>query len=288
MMPLSEPEFDLRRYWRAIVGRWWLLPAGLVLGAIVGFAVLHGRVQTYKASAQIYTGDTASAADLPTNLALITQYVTSESTLRAAGRRAHVDPGKLRGNVSTSLVLGPSGGRLGAAPSALVDVTVSGSNGRETVDAANELARSASSLLERYPRQQLTLTLKSLARNQALLKDTTARLNSNLRSREQLGSGPGSTARATVVESRAFSEAIGTELKQQALLRQEVTAAQLQTVFDRTLSARVTRTAEAVPQGVPSSASGILVGALIGILLAAFAAIATAPVTTKPLKGASA
>ena len=40
----AEQEVDLGRYWSAIVARWWLLLAGLFVGALIGYLVsLSGK-----------------------------------------------------------------------------------------------------------------------------------------------------------------------------------------------------------------------------------------------------
>lgn len=273
-LPAAERQLDIGTVWRAITPRWWLMPIGVVLGALIGFAVIHGKRENYKASTEFYVGDIGPADQLPTSLALVSQFVIAESSLRKAARAAHLNPASLRNNVTTSLVLGPNSSRSGASPSALIDITVSGTNARATAKAADALAGASSTLLASYPRHQLRLTLTNLARDRALLKDTSARLNTNLRLRQQLGfaAGVSSTRQQGIIV--AFSRESAVEFKQRRLLRQEVLAAELQANFDRTMSPRVTRAAEAVPQGSPSRTTGILVAALIGLLLAALIAIA--------------
>src|SRR5919201_2468575 len=58
----EEQEVDFRRYWDALVARWWLPVLTLVLGAIVGYAISLGSSQVYKAQATLYLGQPYSAS----------------------------------------------------------------------------------------------------------------------------------------------------------------------------------------------------------------------------------
>ena len=269
----GERRIDLGLYARAIVARWWLLPVGVLVGALLGFAVLHGRSQRYRATSEIYLGDTGPASDLPTNLTLISQYVTLEPAIRAAARKLHVAPGRIRGNVTTSLVLGPVSTKAGSVTASLLDITVTTPTARLSVGAANDLAHEATALLDRYPDQQLSLTRASVASDRRLATQTAAILSANQRLRQHLELEPPGS-RSEVGLTRALSESIGTELKQQMLLREFTVSGRLQAVLDATLRARTTRDATAVPLGIPSASSGLLIGAIIGFVLAALTTIA--------------
>src|SRR5438045_2447700 len=60
--PEAEQEVDFGRYWRLLGARWWLLAAGFVAGAIVGFGLSVGARQLYKASASLYLGQPYTAS----------------------------------------------------------------------------------------------------------------------------------------------------------------------------------------------------------------------------------
>ena len=77
--PEAEQEIDFSRFWRVLASRWWLLVGGLVVGAIVGYAVSLGSGQVYKATATLYLGQPYSASG---NIALQTLQ-TNPSTVRA-------------------------------------------------------------------------------------------------------------------------------------------------------------------------------------------------------------
>ena len=60
--PEAEQEIDFSRYGRLLAARWWVPIGGLVLGAIVGYAVALGGSQTFSASAALYLGQPYTAS----------------------------------------------------------------------------------------------------------------------------------------------------------------------------------------------------------------------------------
>src|SRR6478736_5631688 len=60
--PEAEQEVDFGRYWRLLAARWWLVAAGLVAGAVIGYAISLGGNQQFKATATLYLGQPYSAS----------------------------------------------------------------------------------------------------------------------------------------------------------------------------------------------------------------------------------
>src|SRR2546427_8583626 len=58
----AEQEVDFGRYVRLLGTRWWLLAAGLVAGAVIGYLVSLGGSQVYSATATLYLGQPYSAS----------------------------------------------------------------------------------------------------------------------------------------------------------------------------------------------------------------------------------
>ena len=54
--PEAEQEVDFARYVRLLGSRWWLLVAGLVIGAVIGYLISLGGSQVYSATATVYLG----------------------------------------------------------------------------------------------------------------------------------------------------------------------------------------------------------------------------------------
>jgi len=269
--------FDVVEYWRVVAARWWLVGAGVLLGAALGFMLLHGRVNTYRASAQLYVGQSGSADDLPTTLAEASAYVTSVAATRAAARATGFAPEALRQSVSTVLDVGPGASRLGSAGSALIEISVTGSNAHKVAEAADVLARNTAVVLSTYARRELRLSSANLAVVSAELRNMRARLKVDQSVLQQLASDPRSTTTQRLVEIKTFAGQVAEDSKQRTLLQQETLAARLQMAFEQGIELpRLARPAESVPRGGPSRAAGVLVGAIIGLLLGVLAALAVA------------
>ena len=54
--PEAEQEVDFAKYVRLLGVRWWLLAAGVVAGAVIGYLVSLGGSQVYSATATVYLG----------------------------------------------------------------------------------------------------------------------------------------------------------------------------------------------------------------------------------------
>ena len=52
--PEAEQEVDFGRYWRLLAARWWLVAAGLVVGAVIGYGLSVGGNQQFKATTTVY------------------------------------------------------------------------------------------------------------------------------------------------------------------------------------------------------------------------------------------
>jgi capsular polysaccharide biosynthesis protein len=140
----AEREVDLHRHWDALVQRWWLPVAGIVVGAVIGYLVSIGGSQVYTAKTTVYLGQPLSPNSAfqlqsqATNPSTVGQIIHSEAALRTAAHAAGMRVAKLRGHVSSRPVSGALT-KLGQTP--LVLITVTGAAPRQAQVAANTLAR---------------------------------------------------------------------------------------------------------------------------------------------------
>src|SRR5512143_2724148 len=110
--PEAEQEVDFGRYWRLLLARWWLVVAGLVVGAVIGYALSLGGSQRYKATATLYLGQPYSASGnvqlqaAQTNPSTVRQVAHAESIVDQAAATCKVKPGHFRGGISTQSVSG--------------------------------------------------------------------------------------------------------------------------------------------------------------------------------------
>ena len=110
--PEAEQEVDFGRYRRLLVARWWLVVAGLVAGAVIGYALSLGGSQRYKATATIYLGQPYSASGnvqlqaAQTNPSTVRQIAHAEAIVEQAAAACKAKPGQFRGGISTQTVSG--------------------------------------------------------------------------------------------------------------------------------------------------------------------------------------
>src|ERR1043166_258222 len=108
----EEAEVDLGHYARQLVIRWWLLLAGLVIGAIVGYLTTLGGTQNYRASAVVYLGQPLGpisgtpVASLNTNPSAARAILTANSVIQRVARRTDLAPGRLRRGITVKAVAG--------------------------------------------------------------------------------------------------------------------------------------------------------------------------------------
>ena len=90
--PDAEREVDLRSVWERIAARWWLPVLGIVLGAILGFALALGGGKVYEAETLVAMGQPfspnggAPVQSFLANARAVSEIVRSEAALEAAAR----------------------------------------------------------------------------------------------------------------------------------------------------------------------------------------------------------
>ncbi|HEY2937862.1 MAG TPA: Wzz/FepE/Etk N-terminal domain-containing protein, partial [Gaiellaceae bacterium] len=140
----AEQELDLRRYWGAVVTRWWLVLAGLLAGGLIGYIASLGAEASYSAQAVVYLGQPLSPGggaqlqSLATNPSTVRSIVRSEAVVRRVAHETGLSPGRLRRGTSTNPV---SGALVKAGQTPLVAIGVKGSPPRKVADAANLFAQ---------------------------------------------------------------------------------------------------------------------------------------------------
>jgi capsular polysaccharide biosynthesis protein len=142
--PEAEQEVDFGRYWRLIAARWWLVAAGLVIGAVVGYSVSLGGSQTFKATANVYLGQPYSASgsvqlqNAQTNPSTVRVVVHSDAILSGVASACKAKPADFRGGISTQAI---AGNIAKNGQTAEVSISVQSARRRVAGCAANELAR---------------------------------------------------------------------------------------------------------------------------------------------------
>jgi uncharacterized protein involved in exopolysaccharide biosynthesis len=165
--PEAEQEVDFARYVRLLGVRWWLLAAGLVAGAVIGYLVSLGGNQVYSAAATVYLGQpytppgSALIQDPQTNPSSVGQVVNNQAVINAVARLCNTKPGAFAHGISTQAVATGASTKGGAAAvNPLVKVSVQSKKGKVAACAANKLAAKVVTALGVYPAAKIA-NLKS-------------------------------------------------------------------------------------------------------------------------------
>ena len=143
----AEQEVDLGRYWNAVVARWWLPLAGLLVGALIGYLISIGGKDVWRASANLYLGASYSAVGgvflqgPQANPSAVGTIARSEAVIEKAAVQAGMRPEELRGHVSTQTIsTGAGTTTVRTTGNPLVRLTVQAPSRRKAQVAANALA----------------------------------------------------------------------------------------------------------------------------------------------------
>src|SRR5438067_10309 len=126
----AEREVDVSRYWDALVARWWLPLAGLVIGIAIGYLVSLGGKDVYKAEATVYVGTpfgpngTAAVQSISTNPNSVARVARGQETIQTVAQQTGMSTHALRAGVSTRPI---KSGNPKTAPNQLYAVSVEGS-----------------------------------------------------------------------------------------------------------------------------------------------------------------
>jgi hypothetical protein len=274
----AEEELDFGRYWAALVTRWWLPVAGLVVGAIIGYLLALGGHNVYQAKATIYLGQplspngTNQIQSLSTNPSAVKQIVSSASAQHEAEVKAGLPFGSLAGHVSTQAVAGaaPALGRTGQNP--LVVIIVTGRRRAQIARAANALAAIAiKDVSAGYVGTKIKFLQSQVTAQTAALKsidETIAALRASA-SNHSLGT----TDRLILA-----SQLNGQTLQRSQVVDQLAQYQQLLALAKNVEQSKLVTAARSTKATARSRRNSVLVGGLIGLLLGIVAALLWEPV----------
>lgn len=253
--PEAEQEIDFSRYWRLLAARWWVPVGGIVLGAIVGYAVALGGSQRYSASANLYLGQPYTASGnvslqgLQTNPSAVGTIAHSLAVDQRVGEICKAKVGTFRSGISTKPISG-SLSRNGQNP--LVSLTVLSTKKKVAACAANQLAKAVISRISGYAvekiqsfRSQLSQEQKGITALNAALADPNVSTTDKLLLQVQLNTAE-------------------SDLSSTTQLLHQATAIEEPSVVTPASAARVT---------ARSRRNSVVVAGLIGLVLGGLAAL---------------
>ena len=163
--PEAEQEVDFARYVKLLAVRWWLLAAGLVAGAIIGYLISLGGNQVYSATATVYLGQpttpTGNGAVITpqTNPSAVATAVQSPAIQNTVANECNTSTKTFVKGISTAAIATGAATKSGAAAvNPFVKVSVQAKKGKIAACAANKLAAAAVKRVGVYP----AATIKNL------------------------------------------------------------------------------------------------------------------------------
>lgn len=159
--PEAEQEVDFARYVRLLAIRWWLLAAGVVGGAVIGYLISLGGAQVYSATATVYLGQPytptggAAVQNPQTNPSSVGAVVQSQSVQNTVANRCHTSASKFAKGISTAGIATGASTKSGAQINPLVKVSVQAKKGKIAACAANGLANEVVKKLGTYPANKI-------------------------------------------------------------------------------------------------------------------------------------
>jgi len=253
--PEAEQDVDFGRYGRLLAARWWLVAAGLVVGALIGYALSVGGTQRYRATASLYLGQPYSASGnvqlqaAQTNPSTVRQIARAEIVLEKVARQCGAKPGDIRGGVSTQTVAGNIS-KNGQTP--LVTVSVQAKKRRLASCAANAIAREVIDRVSPFANQKIRNFSRQITNDQRQIAQINDALqNGNLSATDKL-----------VIQIRLAQAQ--TDLLQTSQLLLQAKQVEKPALVTGAAAQRIT---------ARSRRNSIVVAALIGLIVGALAAL---------------
>jgi subunit length determinant Wzz-like protein len=144
--PEAEQEVDFAKYVRLLAIRWWLLAAGVVAGAVIGYLVSLGGTQVYSATATIYLGQPYTPTggglvqNIQTNPSAVATAVQSQAVQNTVANRCKTKASAFEKGISTQAIATGASAKTGSQVNPLVKITVQAKKGKVAACAANALA----------------------------------------------------------------------------------------------------------------------------------------------------
>lgn len=257
--PEAEQEVDFARYVRLLGARWWLLAAGLVVGAVIGYLVSLGGNQVYQATGTVYLGQpytpqgSTLIQDQQTNQSSVGQIVNNQAVINAVARLCHTKPGAFAKGISTQAVASGTSTKGGAAAvNPLVKVSVQSKKGKIAACASNGLAVAVVKKLSTYPEAKIAnLKTQIASDNQGIKTIQTA-----------IAGGSISDTNKLILQTTLRSYQLDKTTNSQLLLL--ATKVESPSVLAHAASNKIT---------ARSRRNTVVIGALIGLILGAIAAL---------------
>ena len=280
-----EREVDLRALKARLPARWWLLVAGLVIGAIVGILIASGGGQTWRAKTLLYLGQPFTTSgggqiqNLATNPRTVSEIVHSEFALRRAAAASGLRLSQLRGHVASAAVVSATQSK---ATSPLVDITVEGGARLKVERAADALAASVIAQVSTYVDQKIKLLDDQIASSKTELADINTRVASYQQQLQDLLENKAISPTDKLIAVGTLNNSIAFAEQRRGTVQQELYQnQQLLSLAQNVERSKIVQPAAASRVTATSRRNAAAIGALIGLLLGALAAYLADPIAAR-------
>lgn len=268
-MSAVDDEIDFGRYGRALVARWWLLLAGLVAGAVLGFLLASSSNAVNRASVTLFLGQPLGAAGaspiqtLGTNPSAVRQVIHSSDALDKAAAASGI-PASVINRGATSQAVAGFIPKFGQTP--LVAISVTADRDRQALrKAARSLAESMLATVAPYVDGKIANLEEQAAQDTAELKLIDARLAAL--NTEVKRSSLSTTDKLVLLNLQALAEQRRTNVLADELQARQLLAQARDVELGRLVATSVGQTT------ARSRRNSVVVGALLGLLAGVLAAI---------------
>jgi hypothetical protein len=271
----AEREVDLGHYLDALVARWWLPLAGLVVGVVLGYLLALGGSQVFRAEATVYVGTPfspgggAPVQGLATNPNTVARIARGQETIQTVSSESGMSPRELRAGISTRAI---KSGLAKTAPNQLYVVSVKGSHKEEVSEATAGIAERIVQGVGGYARlkrktfqEQLASDDRQLAAIDQQMKAVQAELD-RASGTERLTLA---TLLLTAEQRRGTVEQDRLQARQLLALAEQV---ELPSILDRGAATKTT---------ARSTRNSMAVAGLIGLILGLLAALLWEPIVAR-------
>jgi hypothetical protein len=273
--PEPEREVDFSRYLDALVARWWLPVAGLIIGAAIGYFVALGGKDVYRAQATVYVGTpfgpngTNVINTIATNASTVNQVARGQQTLQQVAQSSGMSVRELRAGVSTRPI--KTGGPK-TAPNQLYAVVVEGPKRGQVNAAAQAIAERIVAVTGGYAKLKINTFKTQIASDQQQLDGIN---NQADQVRAQLNS-------ASQTERLTLGTLLLTMEQRRGTLEQDrLQARQLLALAEQVELPRVIQQGVAAKATARSPRNSVVVAGLIGLIIGLFAALLWEPVAAR-------
>jgi hypothetical protein len=271
----AEREVDLGGYLDALVARWWLPVAGLLIGVVIGYLLALGGKDVYRAEATVYVGTpfapngTSVIQSISTNPSTVARIARGQETLQQVAQSSGMSVRELRAGVSTRPI--KSGGPK-TAPNQFYAVTVEGPRRGEVNAAAQAIADKVVAVTGGYAKLKVDTFKRQIASDQ---KQLDAIDKQSQQVQQQIG-GASTTEQLTLGTLLLTMEQRRGTLEQDRLQARQLLAlaeqVELPRILDRGSAAKAT---------ARSSRNSVAIAGLMGLIIGLLAALFWDPISAR-------